>query len=385
MDRNDDIKEKRLAKIVATGEVGIIDELNLLDEKIETVEEKVDQVIAITEDISKQEGPQGAQGPKGDKGDVGPQGEQGKEGKQGIPGPQGPAGKDGLDGKIIEKLVMPPETIVIVSDKSLGTNKQEVLDRYPFTKEAIDILLNIPVIQKPDNSNYDGEFVERSSKDYIVVRDKTSTTLFHEMIHAYIANSKFFSGIKRRFQKAFDLELKTNKTLQTINDILETDKTNYPSGSDLTEERFCYLAEAYGAGGIQNFPSALQEFYEDVLINPNTEIDIIDSINSEPIRVDRQIDYKHIKNGPQFAVGGGTGGKIVKAFDLSSSLNGSLSTFNLPAVWRVISVHSTSFPYIFRPNIDYTWTTSTITFTSEVTPSSTLANGQSLIVIYAEA
>ena len=89
-------------------------------------------------------------------------------------------------------------------------------------------------------------------------------------------------------------------------------------------------------------------------------------------------------------VGGGsgaTGGGIVKAYDLSASLNGTTKTFNLPAFWRVISVHLSSFPNILRETIDYTTDGSamTITFTSEINASTSLATGQTLIIIYAES
>lgn len=85
-------------------------------------------------------------------------------------------------------------------------------------------------------------------------------------------------------------------------------------------------------------------------------------------------------------VGGGSegGGRIVKAYDLSSQLNGSLKTFSLPAVWRVISVSASSTPFSFRDTVDYTWTPTSITFTSEISEASTLAQGQTVIVTYSE-
>lgn len=80
------------------------------------------------------------------------------------------------------------------------------------------------------------------------------------------------------------------------------------------------------------------------------------------------------------------GGKIVKAHDLTDQLNGVLKTFSLPAFWRVVSVHSSSFPYTFRPITDYTVDggAMTITFTSEIDETQTLATGQTLLVVYAE-
>lgn len=86
--------------------------------------------------------------------------------------------------------------------------------------------------------------------------------------------------------------------------------------------------------------------------------------------------------------GGGAsgGGRIVKVYDLSPLLNGVTKTFTLPAFWRVISVHSSSFPNVFRPTIDYTTDASTmqILFTDEINAGSTLESGQSVVVVYSE-
>ena len=95
---------------------------------------------------------------------------------------------------------------------------------------------------------------------------------------------------------------------------------------------------------------------------------------------------KQIKDKTMIVAGNSTGGKIVKVYDLSSSLNGVLKTFSLPAFWRVISVHSSSFPNAFRPTTDFTTDASamTITFTSEINAATTLASGQTIIVTYSE-
>lgn len=82
----------------------------------------------------------------------------------------------------------------------------------------------------------------------------------------------------------------------------------------------------------------------------------------------------------------GQGGGIVKAYDLSSSLDGSTKLFQLPVFWRVISVQSSSFPNAFRLTTDYTVDGSafTLTFTSEIHAASTLSSGQTITVIYSE-
>ena len=81
-----------------------------------------------------------------------------------------------------------------------------------------------------------------------------------------------------------------------------------------------------------------------------------------------------------------SGGKIVKSYDLSDSLNGVTKTFTLPSFWRIISVHLSSVPNILRPTIDYTSdaTVPSITFTSQIDAASSLSTGQSLIIVYAE-
>lgn len=88
-------------------------------------------------------------------------------------------------------------------------------------------------------------------------------------------------------------------------------------------------------------------------------------------------------------VGGGStgGGRIVRSYDLSTLLNGTTTTFSLPAFYRVISVHLSSFPNILRPDVDYTTdvNTSSITFTAEITASTSLASGQTCIITYSEA
>lgn len=83
---------------------------------------------------------------------------------------------------------------------------------------------------------------------------------------------------------------------------------------------------------------------------------------------------------------GAGGGRTVKSYDLSDQLNGVLKTFSMPAFYRIISVHLSSFPNIMRPTTDYTSDASamTITFTDEITVSSSLNTGQTLIVVYSE-
>ena len=113
------------------------------------------------------------------------------------------------------------------------------------------------------------------------------------------------------------------------------------------------------------------------------KIDAIEDLREE-------LDKLKMKKGGTVYVGGGSssGGHIVKVYSLSSQLNGVLKTFSLPAFWRVLNVHSTSFPNsAFEPTTDYMVDGSamTITFTAQIDASTTLAAEQTLLIEYAES
>ena len=126
--------------------------------------------------------------------------------------------------------------------------------------------------------------------------------------------------------------------------------------------------------------------------SPDTGQKIVEKINALPIEEEYQIDIEHIKGLKKALKEASTPGVTaisgrgrIKNYDLSSSLNGVLKTFAIPANWQVITVVSSSFPSALRPVIDYTYTPQTITFTSQIDAASTLATGQTLIIVYEEA
>lgn len=105
-----------------------------------------------------------------------------------------------------------------------------------------------------------------------------------------------------------------------------------------------------------------------------------------------KLDYwKGLKNQPDNQptqskiVRSGGGGSTVQSYDLSSLLDGVTKTFTIPRNHRVLAVLASSSPYgSFRPTTDYTNTTTTITFTSEIDAPTVLASGQSVIILYVE-
>lgn len=90
---------------------------------------------------------------------------------------------------------------------------------------------------------------------------------------------------------------------------------------------------------------------------------------------------KEMKRVNETPGGGGIVGRdIVRNYDLSDQLDGVTKTFNLPAIWSVISVATSSFPNVLRPIIDYTFTGQSITFTDEIDAGTTLAEGQTVVL-----
>lgn len=79
--------------------------------------------------------------------------------------------------------------------------------------------------------------------------------------------------------------------------------------------------------------------------------------------------------------GGIAGRDLFKDIDISVQLDGVTKTFNLPAIWNIISVDLSSFPYgSCRKNVDFTYTPTSITFTDTIDAPTQLAEGQSCIL-----
>lgn len=123
--------------------------------------------------------------------------------------------------------------------------------------------------------------------------------------------------------------------------------------------------------------------------SPDTGKEIVEKINALDIDdPDLQIDASHIKNidkyikkSGQIINAGIIGRDIVKDLDISNQLDGITKTFNIQAVWNIISVDLSSFPYgSLRKNTDYTWTPTSITFTSQIDASTQLQAGQSCVL-----
>lgn len=125
--------------------------------------------------------------------------------------------------------------------------------------------------------------------------------------------------------------------------------------------------------------------------SPDTPLQIVDKLESIQ-REDDKLSIDAIKglraelkkasrsSGGTFFGGAQNVKQAFKDIDLSSQLDGVTKTFNIEAVYNILSVSLSSFPHTLRKGVDYTYTTTTITFTSEIDASVSLATGQTCIL-----
>lgn len=235
------------------------------------------------------------------------------------------------------------------------------------------------------------EFVQ---KTYTVTQDEVEKlqSMFVEAVNELkAANQEYSASTKARMMAYCEDEMKKimsshEKMMQKCDDKLNDIK----DGKDADEERVIEEVIARLDEREANEPEEPEETPKEVADFLNQEEEIIEqeTIIGLVKRLRDLEDAIARKSTSTNIIGGATGGgRLVKVHDLTSQLDGVTKTFALPAFWRVLSVHSSSFPNIFRPTTDYTTDASamTITFTSEITADATLATGQTLLVVYAEA
>ena len=231
-----------------------------------------------------------------------------------------------------------------------------------------------------------------------------------------VTKDDFLSAFQSVIDHVAKLDAKFTKALERLttafNDVSKTLKESSDiSLSDVRKEVKTILAKALKEqetgmnfikdkvsklkNGDDGISPVLQDIVEEVLTQLPEQKDILlDSpkqFRDKVIPIIEELikeilkDIKGLKT--RFVGGGIVGRDIIKEHDLSSSLNGTLKTFALPAFWRILEVTSSSFPITFRKTVDYTTNelTMEITFTSEVDASTMLASGQSITILYVSA
>lgn len=115
--------------------------------------------------------------------------------------------------------------------------------------------------------------------------------------------------------------------------------------------------------------------------------DLITIINEE--NTNKKIKMERIeglsealqKRGQGVQAGGVVSGRELFAdIDISSQLDGATKTFDIQTIYKIITVDLSSFPYALRKTTDYTFTSTSITFTSEIDAVTQLSAGTTCIL-----
>ena len=97
---------------------------------------------------------------------------------------------------------------------------------------------------------------------------------------------------------------------------------------------------------------------------------------------DLRKELDEVKKAKSSGLGVGVIGRdLIKDIDISDSLDGVTKTFNIQAIWNVISVDLSSYPYgSLRKGIDFSWTPTSITFGYSIDATTQLSVGQQCIL-----
>lgn len=149
-------------------------------------------------------------------------------------------------------------------------------------------------------------------------------------------------------------------------------------GMDADEEKIIAEVLARIPKDPEETPEEVRDLLETIEVeDEKLKISAIGHLEEELKKLRKQIS--ELSSRP---MGGVATRDIVKSMDISAQLDGVTKTFQTSAMYRVITVLLSSTPSALRENVDYVWSDTSITFTSEINASTSLASGQSAIILY---
>ena len=254
--------------------------------------------------------------------------------------------------------------------------------------------------------------------DYL--KDRASKTDVSRIIKTLI---DFVKEAKVKLEEMMAAHIEEiDKKIQTVTDIVSASETRSTERVDQNKETF--LSEArtlmrYMQQEVARIEAAIPQKYDDTevrgkvaesqklileetrkLIPPPSEESAEDIRNKlELLEGEERLNVsaiegledllkriEKVEKKPDTIINGGVIGRdLIKDIDLSSQLDGVTKTFQLPAVWNVVSVHLSSFPHALRKTVDFTYTPTSITFTSEIDAAVALATGQTCVLTVVSA
>lgn len=155
---------------------------------------------------------------------------------------------------------------------------QSTLNNYPFTPEAKKLLSQTLIRSSmvPDVVEEEADTSPETYLGFSTGRDKMriaegkfvsppASVPEHELMHAYL-DAKGYPYGESAFNQDWETAKNTTPLLKNIDQFLATspDYTDEQNRTDLTQERFAYLAQAKAGGGLKAFPQQLQRHYQGI-------------------------------------------------------------------------------------------------------------------------
>lgn len=136
-----------------------------------------------------------------------------------------------------------------------------------------------------------------------------------------------------------------------------------------------------GKDGVDGSPDMAEDIVNKLLLLPDGEklpISAIEGLREALDEIDKRITYaRSAAGGSNASV---SGRDIFTDIDLSAQLDGVKTTFDIPAVYNIVSVVTSSFPTALRKKIDFSYTPTSITFLGTIDPATQLQQGQQCIL-----
>lgn len=237
---------------------------------------------------------------------------------------------------------------------------------------------------------------------------------FDEKVEEVIADAKDFQSAI--IENINDFEQKVSKKIVNIQKgdpgdsyvLTDKDKQDIADSITITDEDIEAIAKSVPVKYIPKIVERVETIKEVPMVTnqivektvekidkTETGETIVEKINALPTDTDEfKIGAEHIKGlidtiaelrsqikNSSTPAGGVVGRSVFKDIDLSADLDGSTKTFNIPSVYNILNVNLSSFPYgSLRKNIDFTYTSNSITFTDEIDAATQLSAGQACVL-----
>lgn len=259
--------------------------------------------------------------------------------------------------------------------KLLSTLDENHLSKADFEeamKKVLDFLVEV-------NKRNRGEFSQVSAQlgqDLRDIRDSLSSDVERYKVElSQSASIPVLNEIARRVDSMEEF----SRQLMALEDRIRTRLSELKDGRDGVSPDINEIVKRVKAQLPRYAPDTKEEVrnkLESLEGDARLSIDAIKGLSEQLKKIEKT----------KLGYGGGIIGRdLIKNYDLSASLDGATKTFNIPGTWSIIGVYCSSFPHALRPTIDYVYTAQTITFTSEIDETTTLAAGQTVVLTLVSA